>query len=63
MAPAPPTVRAILVVPRPLADGTVEPETFAAELDWKAYALVQRLHLLEHRTQVRRLRETLAADG
>ncbi len=50
--PATATVRAILVVNRP--EG--EPEIFAAELGWKEYALVQRLHLLDHRTQVRTLR-------
>ena len=35
-------------------------EVFPAELDWKQYALVQRLHLLDHRTQVRKLRAALA---
>jgi DinB superfamily len=50
------TVRTILVVNRP--DG--EPDVFPAELTWKEYTLVQRLHLLDHRTQVRRLR---AATG
>jgi DinB superfamily len=50
------TVQAILVVPRP---ESTESETFAAELGWRAYALVQRLHLLEHRNQVRQLRALL----
>lgn len=54
-----PTVRAILVVNRILADGRTEPEVFDAELDWKEYALVQRLHLLDHRTQVKKLRAAL----
>ncbi len=54
-----PTVRAILVVNRQLADGRTEPEVFDAELGWKEYALVQRLHLLDHRTQVRKLRAAL----
>ena len=52
--------RTILVANRPEPDGTVRAETFAAELDWKEYALVQRLHLLDHRTQVRGLRAALA---
>jgi DinB superfamily len=52
--------RTILVANRSEPDGTVRPETFAAELDWNEYALVQRLHLLDHRTQVRGLRAALA---
>jgi len=52
--------RTILVANAPEPDGTVRAETFAAELDWKEYALVQRLHLLDHRTQVRGLRAALA---
>jgi hypothetical protein len=36
-----------------------EPALFAAELTWKEYALVQRLHFLEHRAQLRRLRAAL----
>ncbi len=51
------TARTILVVNRTLADGRSEPEIFEAELDWKGYAIVQRFHLLDHRTQVRKLRE------
>jgi hypothetical protein len=57
------TVRTILVINRTRPDGRVEPETFDAELGWKGYALAARLHLLDHRTQVRALRkrgETLA---
>ena len=49
------TIRTILVINRTLADGTVEPEHFDAELGWKGYALTARLHLLDHRTQVRAL--------
>jgi hypothetical protein len=57
IAPGPaPTARTILVVNRALAGGGVAPELFAEELDWKAYALVQRLHVLDHRSQVRALR-------
>lgn len=57
------TVRTVLVINRTLPDGRVEPEIFDAELGWKGYALTARLHLLDHRTQVRALRkrgETLA---
>jgi hypothetical protein len=54
--PAAMTVRTILVINRTRADGTVEPEHFDAELGWKGYALTARLHLLDHRTQVRTLR-------
>ncbi len=50
--PAAATVRTILVATRPEGGS----EIFAAELGWKEYALVQRLHLLDHRTQVRTLR-------
>jgi hypothetical protein len=49
------TIRTILVINRTLADGSVEPEYFDGELDWKGYALTARLHLLDHRTQVRKL--------
>ena len=53
--PAVRTIRTILVINRTRDDGTVEPEHFDAELGWKGYALTARLHLLDHRTQVRRL--------
>jgi hypothetical protein len=53
---APPTARTILLANRVGPDGTVAAEMFAAELGWRQYALVQRLHLLDHRTQVRKLR-------
>jgi hypothetical protein len=54
------TVKTILVVNRAIGEGRVEPETFTAELSWQSYVLVQRLHLLDHRTQVRKLRAALA---
>jgi hypothetical protein len=50
------TVRTVLVINRTLPNGRVEPEMFDAELGWKGYALTARLHLLDHRTQVRALR-------
>ena len=49
------TIRTILIINRALADGTLEPEQFDAELGWKGYALTARLHLLDHRTQVKKL--------
>jgi hypothetical protein len=51
-----PRARTILVVNRTLSDGQVVADLFGADLEWKAYALVQRLHLLDHRNQVRALR-------
>jgi hypothetical protein len=47
------TARTILVVNR--ADGTEE--FFDMELTWKGYAMCQRLHLLDHRSQIRKLRD------
>ena len=46
------TARTILVINRP--DGT--PEFFDLELTWKGYAKTQRLHLLDHRSQITKLR-------
>jgi hypothetical protein len=40
-------------------DGEGGAALFAAELGWKEYALVQRLHFLDHREQIRGLRRTL----
>jgi hypothetical protein len=53
--PAGATARTILVINR--ADGT--PEYFDMELTWKGYAMTQRLHVLDHRSQIRKLREQL----
>jgi hypothetical protein len=52
------TIRTVLVVNVDGPDGS-SPDVFTAELDWKEYALVQRLHLLDHRAQVRKLRGAL----
>jgi hypothetical protein len=62
-APAPnaPTVRTVMVTLRALPDGTTAPQLYFAELPWKEYALLQRLHLLDHRTQVKKLRAALIA--
>ena len=51
--PAGATARTILVINRP--DGT--PEFFDMELTWKGYAMTQRLHVLDHRSQIKKLRE------
>lgn len=55
----PAAARTVLVVNRTSPDGRQTPEIFVVDLGWKAYALVQRLHLLDHRTQVRSLRGAL----
>jgi hypothetical protein len=51
------TVPTILTTDAP--DPGEEAELFAAELGWKEYALVQRLHFLDHREHIRRLRTAL----
>ena len=56
-----PSVRTILVVLRTLADGGTVPQIWPLDLGWKEYALLQRLHLLDHRTQIKRLRAAIAA--
>jgi len=54
-----PTARTILVVTRKLADGSSAPQIFVDELGCKEYAILQRLHLLDHRTQIQNLRAAL----
>jgi hypothetical protein len=49
------TVRTVLVALRKLEDGKSEPQIFFAELGWKEYALLQRLHLIDHRRQIKSL--------
>jgi hypothetical protein len=49
------TVCTVMVALRKRDDGTAGPQIWFAELRWKEYALLQRLHLLDHRTQVRNL--------
>jgi len=56
---SPATARTILLANRRAADGSTVPEMFVVELDWREYALVQRLHLLDHRTQVKKVRAAL----
>jgi hypothetical protein len=50
-----PTVRTVVVALGKTGEGPPEPQIFFAELGWKEYALLQRLHLLDHRTQVKKL--------
>jgi len=57
--PATATLRAILVVNVAGPDGRVTPDIWDAELGWRAYGLVQRLHALDHRTQIHTLRAAL----
>ena len=54
-----PKVRTVVVALRKLDDGSTAPQIFFAELGWKEYALLQRLHLLDHRSQIRKLRAAL----
>jgi hypothetical protein len=56
-----PRVRTVLVALRKLDDGSTKPQIFFAELHWKEYALLQRLHMLDHRTQIKKLRDALSA--
>lgn len=53
-------VRTILVVSRELPGGGTGPQIFPVDLDWREYALAQRLHALDHRTQIKKIRESLA---
>jgi len=55
-----PAVRTVLVVTRALPDGRTAPQIFITDLDWREYALLQRLHLLDHRTQIKNLHVALA---
>ena len=57
-----PTVRTVVVALRKLEDGRTEPQIFFAELGWKEYALLQRLHLLDHRRQVNTLKPRMHTD-
>jgi DinB superfamily len=55
-------VKTILVANHTLPDGGTAPQIFPVDLDWREYALVQRLHALDHRTQIKKIREALAAQ-
>jgi DinB family protein len=58
--PGAPVVRTVLVVNRALTGGRTAPQIFITDLDWRAYSLLQRLHLLDHRDQIKKLRAALA---
>ena len=60
--PPRPTVKTVMVTLRTLEDGRTGPQIYFAELPWKEYALLQRLHLLDHRTQVKNLRASIAVS-
>ena len=46
-----------------MSEAATGPAIFTAELTWPEYALVQRLHFLDHRAQVRQLRAVLTAPA
>jgi DinB superfamily len=58
-----PSVRTVMVTLRAMPDGTSKAQIYFAELPWKEYALLQRLHLLDHRTQVKKLRATITGSA
>lgn len=58
--PNAPKVKTVLVALRKFENGRTEPQIFFADLPWKEYALLQRLHLLDHRTQVKNLHAGIA---
>lgn len=55
VVPAGVTATSILVIQRESSATQI----FPVELNWKEYALVQRLHLIDHRNQIQKLREAL----
>ncbi len=48
-------VRTVLVVTRTLEAGGTSPQIFIEDLGWPEYAILQRLHLLDHRTQLEKI--------
>jgi hypothetical protein len=56
-----PTVRTVMVALRKIEEERTEPQIYFAELNWKEYALLQRLHLLDHRTQVKKLHAAITS--
>ena len=56
-----PTVRTVMVALRKIEDERTEPQIYFAELNWKEYSLLQRLHLLDHRTQVKKLHGSITS--
>jgi hypothetical protein len=58
--PTAPTVLTLMVATTKLPNDELVAQLWFAELKWKEYALLQRLHLLDHRTQMKKL---IAACG
>jgi len=56
-----PTVRTVMVALRKIEEERTEPQIYFAELNWKEYALLQRLHLLDHRTQVKKVHASITS--
>jgi len=52
----------VMVVSVPREDGSTEPLHWVEELDWRAYAIVWRLHVLDHLKQVKKVL-TATAEG
>ncbi len=57
-----PTVLTLMVATTKLANDELVAQLWFAELKWKEYALLQRLHLLDHRTQMKRLMAACAGE-
>ena len=63
LTPGETTARTVMVALRKLGDGTTKSQIWFADLRWKEYALLQRLHLLDHRTQIKSLIAALSAKA
>ncbi len=50
-----PTVLTLMVATTKMPGDQLVAQLWFAELKWKEYALLQRLHLLDHRTQMKKL--------
>jgi hypothetical protein len=61
--PGDPAVSVSTILTAGASDPGSGAELFAVELTWKEYALVQRLHFLDHREQIRRLRAALGVPA
>lgn len=53
-------VAGVIVANSKLPDGSLKPQIFLYDLNWREYALLQRLHLLDHRRQVKEIRAAIA---
>jgi hypothetical protein len=58
-----PTVLTLMVATTKLPNDELVAQLWFAELLWKEYALLQRLHLLDHRTQMKKLMAACAAQA